>query len=293
MKPPDVGIVIPSYNGMPYLKNAIASALAQRECRFEVIVLNNASTDGTADYLDTLSSDRLKVITQPKLVNVFQNWTDAIEATSAPYVKLLCADDAIPPLACAQALGAFREHPDAVITTAKRRIIDDRDRTILRARGLEGLKKVNSRSDVANAMLAAGTNVVGEPSAVVFRRDAIGAELPWSDRWPYLVDADMYLRVLQHGPLVCLDDVGADFRLTTGGWSNSLLAEQSSQFVGWATDLARDERLAITDDRLELARKVAGRNERQRKVLYRALRLRAATTDRLARSSHRTTRDAD
>lgn len=281
---PDISIVIPSYNGMPYLKNAVTSALEQRDCRIEVVVVNNASTDDSASYLRTLTDDRLRVVTQPELVDVFQNWSDAISATSAPFVKLLCADDVIPPNSCEQAIKALLQHPDAVMAANKRRIIDDRGRTILAARGLDGLEDVNSRQEVARAFMAAGTNVIGEPSAVVFRTDAIAGELPWSNRWPYLVDADMYLRVLKHGSLVCLSQVGSDFRLTTGGWSNDLLSEQAAQFTGWASELAADGDLGITADDVKSASRAAARNARRRKLIYRALKVRAATTDRLRRA---------
>ena len=48
---PLVSIVIPVYNGMPYLPDAVGSALAQDYEPIEVVVVENGSTDGSAEWL--------------------------------------------------------------------------------------------------------------------------------------------------------------------------------------------------------------------------------------------------
>lgn len=275
MSTAEVSIVIPSYNGMPHLTAAVESAVNQRDCNVSVTVIDNASTDDTADYLKSVEGAGVRTIRQPELVSVYANWNRAIAESDATYVKLLCADDVLMPDACSTAIATLRKHPDAVLAASKRRIIDDRGRKIIGARGLDGLSEEASRTEVAQAVARAGTNVIGEPSAVVFRRDAIVTELPWSDRWPYVVDAEMYLRVLQHGTLVCTPEVGADFRLTTSGWSNQLMASQAVQFTDWLSDMAQDPTLEITDEMLRAGLKRAKSNATKRRVLYALLRMRA------------------
>ncbi|MFA7265535.1 MAG: glycosyltransferase family A protein [Candidatus Nanopelagicales bacterium] len=274
MSTAELSIVIPSYNGMPHLPAAVESAMNQQGCKVSVTVIDNASTDDTAAYLRSVEGSGVRTIRQPTLVNVYDNWTRAIDASDAPFVKLLCADDVLMPSTCAIAVAQLRSHPEAVLAASKRRIIDDRGRKIISARGLEGLSEESSRTEVAQAVASAGTNVIGEPSAVVFRRDALIAELPWSDRWPYVVDAEMYLRVLQHGTLVCVPEVGAEFRLTTTGWSNQLMASQSAQVADWLSEIAKDPSLEITDKMLQTGRKRAKSNAAKRRLLYALLRMR-------------------
>ena len=66
MSRPDVSIIIPTYNRLDYLQQAIGSCLGQADSDLEreVIVVDDGSTDGTQDYLDTLNDSRVRPIYQ-------------------------------------------------------------------------------------------------------------------------------------------------------------------------------------------------------------------------------------
>ena len=57
-----VSVVIPVHNGEAFVAEAIRSAFGQTDVETEVIVVNDASTDGTADVLQELSYPNLRVI---------------------------------------------------------------------------------------------------------------------------------------------------------------------------------------------------------------------------------------
>ena len=60
---PAVTVLMSVHNGLPFLAEAVSSVLAQTFQDFEFLILDDASTDGTADYLRTLSDPRVRVIT--------------------------------------------------------------------------------------------------------------------------------------------------------------------------------------------------------------------------------------
>src|ERR1700721_3791572 len=59
---PDISVVLATYNRASLLPRAIASVLAQEGARFELIVVDDASTDGTQEYLATLADPRIRVV---------------------------------------------------------------------------------------------------------------------------------------------------------------------------------------------------------------------------------------
>src|SRR5260370_40697793 len=59
---PDISVVLATYDRRHSLPRAIASVLPQDDVRFELIVVDDASRDGTADYLATLCDPRVRTI---------------------------------------------------------------------------------------------------------------------------------------------------------------------------------------------------------------------------------------
>jgi glycosyltransferase involved in cell wall biosynthesis len=59
---PRVSVLMTVYNGMPFLPAAVDSILGQSFSDFEFVIVNDGSTDGTADYLASISDRRVKVV---------------------------------------------------------------------------------------------------------------------------------------------------------------------------------------------------------------------------------------
>lgn len=226
-------IVIPVYNGMPYLVDAVHSALRQEYDPLEVIVVENGSTDGSADWLRSQHDDRLRVVFREETQPADDNWTQAVAESRGSYVKLMCADDLIEADAMMRQVTAIRSQRGAVMAASRRRIIDTQGAVLKASHGLGGLNgAVDGRAAIRDCCLA-GTNTLGEPAAILFDGDAIRAAMPWDSRWPYMIDLATYAKVLQHGSVVCQQGVLAAFRISASSWSSTLLDQQPTQFRGW------------------------------------------------------------
>jgi len=230
---PEVSIVIPVYNGMPYLELAIESALTQSYENIEIIVVDNASTDGTTQWLKSCENPKLKVIYRSELQTAAQNWTQAIQQATGTYTKLLCADDLLDPEIVSNQVALLERNPNAVMAASRRRIIDSQGRVLKQRHGLNGLGESESGSNALRKCFIAGTNVIGETAAVLFRSEIIKDVMPWHSRWPYVTDIATYARVLRSGDLVTDKRVQASFRIAATSWSASLLGEQEHQFFQW------------------------------------------------------------
>lgn len=249
-----VSVVIPVHDGMPHLPATIASVLAQTRAPDEVVVLENGSTDGTAEWLAEHAPAGVRVVTQEHLVDAATNWTDAIRHTTGELVKLVCADDVIEPRAVELQAAQLEADPRTVLAASMRTVVDDDGRVVVARRGLTTMRgRLDGRAAVRRCALI-GSNLLGEPSAVMFRRAPLVDNLPWDGSLGYVIDIDMYAKVLQHGDLVVTRAPLARFRMAHGSWSSSLSDVQARHIDGWvdrvrANDLADLSRVDLVVSR--------------------------------------------
>ena len=92
---PRASFVIPAYNGQKYLNDAVQSCLQQRIKQVEVIVVNDGSTDGTAELLNWLAQSDRRVIPVHLEKNVGRSAARNIgnQKAQAPFIFVLDADD--------------------------------------------------------------------------------------------------------------------------------------------------------------------------------------------------------
>lgn len=92
-KTPAISIITPVWNGLPYIKECVESVFAQKFQDWEYIISDNGSTDGTREYLDTLSDPRLQIFKQEKNLGIDGNLNFLFTKAKAPVAYFLCADD--------------------------------------------------------------------------------------------------------------------------------------------------------------------------------------------------------
>ena len=89
-----ISIVMPTYNGMRYLPQAIGSVQQQSFADWELVIGDDGSTDGTRDFLATLSDPRIRVHLHPSNGGIFGNLNFLCRRATAPFTQVLCQDDA-------------------------------------------------------------------------------------------------------------------------------------------------------------------------------------------------------
>src|SRR5882724_6808437 len=87
-------IVLPVRNGGEYLKACVASILAQVHEHFRLVVLENASTDGTPSWLRQLRDPRISVRESPAPLEIEKNWARILQCDlSAEFLTIIGHDD--------------------------------------------------------------------------------------------------------------------------------------------------------------------------------------------------------
>ncbi len=115
---PLVSVCIPVYNGLKYLGETISSVLAQNYPQLEIVVQDNASTDGTWEYLQELAKmhPELSVMRNESNVGMAPNWNLAVNRARGEYIMLLSADDLLEPGFLDTCLAMFFREPVDVVT---------------------------------------------------------------------------------------------------------------------------------------------------------------------------------
>lgn len=90
---PEISIITPVWNGLPFIKECIESVLSQEFKNWELLVGDNCSTDGTREYLSQLSDPRIHVFKHEKNLGIYGNLNFLISKANAPLAYFLCADD--------------------------------------------------------------------------------------------------------------------------------------------------------------------------------------------------------
>jgi glycosyltransferase involved in cell wall biosynthesis len=108
---PKVAIVIPTFNRWPHVGVAIDSVLAQSYPRTECVVVDDASTDGTAWEVQRVYGRRVRLIVQPENREKSAARNTGIRATDAQYVCMLDSDDVLTPNSVEARTRLFLEDP--------------------------------------------------------------------------------------------------------------------------------------------------------------------------------------
>ena len=243
---PLVSVVIPVRNGMPYLPEAIASALAELTDDGELIVRDNCSSDGTAEWLATVGDPRVTVVSSERDMTAGENWSAVCAASRGRWVKVLCADDFLLPGALQLQLEVAESTSGAVLVASRRQVVGPDGAVMIASHGLRGLVGDFDGGDAIARSVATGTNQFGEPASVLMRGDLLRQSLPFTTQFPYLTDLDMYARVLVHGRFVGLAEVHAGFRVSAASWSSEVGSRQLAEFQGWVREHQADGSLRLS-----------------------------------------------
>jgi glycosyltransferase involved in cell wall biosynthesis len=222
---PHVSVCVPVYQGERYLGETIRSVLEQTYRDYELVILDNASSDDTSRIAHSFRDPRIRIETNPTTLAQPLNWRRAVELSRAPLIKLLCADDLLHPRCLELQVPPMDDDPRIALVAARRNMIDENSRVVVPGRGLKGLLGRRSCVQVARRVMRSGANPIGEPGGVLFRRVDYLAVGGWDPARRWAMDLDLWVRLMQHGDLLGLPETLAAFRVA----GQSLSAENDAR----------------------------------------------------------------
>ena len=134
VRTPQVSIGLPVYNGENYLAEALDACLAQTFTDFELIISDNASTDGTAAIISAYAARdaRIRAFRQPKNIGGGPNQNFVLAQARGEYYKLVAHDDLYAPTLLEQCVAVLDVRPEVVLCHGDMAFIDPEGKELCR-----------------------------------------------------------------------------------------------------------------------------------------------------------------
>jgi glycosyltransferase involved in cell wall biosynthesis len=236
VKTPSVSVVVPAYNAERHVAETLSAILSQSHPPDEVIVVDDGSTDGTADELARFRGE-VQVLSQANRGAAGAHNT-GFTAARGTYVARCDADDVWGPDKLERQLDVVRTHPEVDIALGAAWVFGREERLFAEPPGEGILDERAFRRTLYRA------NVVCASSALI-RRDLFEKLGPFADRLP-CEDYDYWLRAAKAGAVFFYDPgVLLRYRQHAGNVTNNALEMCRSRYLAhtWHADVVDDRRL--------------------------------------------------
>ena len=210
---PALSVCVPAYNSAGTLDATLRSILSQ-DVDFELIVLNNASSDDTKNIAKSFDDPRVRVFNNETVINIGDNWNKVIALSTGPLVKVVCADDILMPGSLAAQMEVMAD-PSIAITSAKFEVIDEEGAVIETQLGIRGLEGLHTPRAVMREIVRRGPAEYGPTAAAMFRRahfDRVGG---FHGDLVFPMDVDLFARVSTFGMFFGAREIVAAWRRST------------------------------------------------------------------------------
>ena len=266
---PRVSICLPAYNCEKFVGQAIESVLSQTFENFELIISDDCSTDSTLNIIKGFKDPRIRVLENKENLGMEGNWNKTLEAARGEFIKLFCNDDLLYPTCLERQVAIFDDssNADVVLVSCKRNIIDSNGKRLLK-RGQKLRGRVPGEEAIRKT-ISAGTNVIGEPTAVMFRADLLRSTGAFSQSIPYLIDLDLWSRLLLKGDAYIIPEALCVFRVANISASVRMAKNQSKEYSDFIDKLSSNSDFKLTTFDKIKGKAMARINGLMRQVLYR------------------------
>lgn len=243
-----ISVIIPAYNVVDFVREAVDSALAQTFRDIEVIVVDDGSTDGSADALRDLDDPRLRVVREGHAGSAAAR-NAGLRLASGELVAFLDGDDRWAPRNLEIQSAYLASHPEVDMTFGHSLVVDEEGRSM-------GFKSSSCAGPVSLSQLLC-TNEIGNGSCLLLRRESLDRAGWFDTTLAACVDIDVWLRVASLRPdnVVAIPEVLTFYRRRPGQISGDWRRMES----GYLQLLERLRRVAPLDVQRQENRSRAGR----------------------------------
>ena len=205
MRDPKLTVCLPTFNKVGYLPTAIESVLAQEFHDYELLIVDDASTDHTGEAVGGFRDSRIRYICNPQNIGLVGNWNRCLELACAEYVIIFHDDDVMLPGLLRREVEVLESNPGAILVHSAAQTIDGSG-AVLCVPPPRSWPAFSSGFEFVARYWSLNQSYVVMPSAMFRKTPALklGAFNP---DLKYSADADLWQRLAFEGQIAFLDEV--------------------------------------------------------------------------------------
>ncbi|MES3153786.1 glycosyltransferase family 2 protein [Sphingomonas faeni] len=234
---PAISVIVAAYNGATVIEETLASLTAQTFGDFEVIVVDDCSTDTTRDVVAAWPDPRVRLVALEKNGGPVKARNRGFALARGRYVAALDQDDLCRPERFARQVAYLDAHPETVLLGTAAELL------------FEGTIKPSTYSPATSPAATAWLTAIENPlvwSSVMLRTEVARRLDPFTrPELLYAEDFDLYQRMQVHGGIARLDDMLMLYRVHAGGASKRFVDVMEAS----ATRVLTERHTRLFDDR--------------------------------------------
>jgi glycosyltransferase involved in cell wall biosynthesis len=208
-----ISVCVPAYNAARTLDATLRSILEQ-DVDLDVLVLDNATEDGTAEIARSFDDPRVRVARNDEVLSIGDNWNKAVALATGDLVKVVCADDLLRP-GSIDAQATVMADPMIALTSARFDVIDEAGEIQESGLGIPGLEGLQTPRALIGTTVRRGPADFGPTAAAMFRREHFDRVGGFRGDLVFPMDVDLFARVSTFGMFFGMSERVAAWRDST------------------------------------------------------------------------------
>jgi len=219
---PLISICMPNYNYEHYIKEAIESILSQTYSNFELIIVDDASTDNSAEIIKSFNDPRIKLYQNTSNIFMFPTINKAIKQAKGDIIAVIHSDDLYEKTFLEEIVKAYNDYPDKKVFISGVNFYHSESNYKIpwhpyKTGGIKSQKEV--------LLVLATYNNIGNGVNVAIQKDCINKVGFFTETFKYIGDYDYWLRLAEEYDFVYIPKILANYRIHDSNITHSLVKD--------------------------------------------------------------------
>jgi glycosyltransferase involved in cell wall biosynthesis len=193
IQPALISVLLPVYNGGEYLRQSLESVLNQEFRQFEILIIDDCSTDGSSGYLRNIRDQRISLFRNEQNRGLFFNLNFLVAQSKSPLIKLWAQDDIMYANCLSCFVDFFNKYPQIGFCYSGQDIIDG-----------HGVMRENNKVDNTPTIISTELHariayytgsIAGNIANVCINKSALDKVGPFNEQMKISADFDMWVRL--------------------------------------------------------------------------------------------------